>query len=182
MLEIEKDFFDQHTEMLMAYRKDILLNLMNFRGPSKIYNQEQGTETQKGTETYEKTEMTRMQQESETTSIQQESEIQQQQPQQQNPQQQRPQQQTSTTQETETTQHIQQTRDSTHSISGTDHKSKKVKILRKIEEIVGPDLEIYGPYEEGHEVDLPTDLAQALIIKEQATEIKQYHKSEPKRL
>ncbi len=53
----------------------------------------------------------------------------------------------------------------------TSDKVKKVRILASIGEIVGPDLQIYGPYEEGAVTDLPGDLAKVLLEKKQAEEI-----------
>lgn len=43
-----------------------------------------------------------------------------------------------------------------------------VRFLTSIDEIVGPDLQIYGPYETGDEITLPGDLARVLIEKNQA--------------
>jgi len=43
-----------------------------------------------------------------------------------------------------------------------------VRFLSAIEEIVGPDLEIYGPYKESATVNLPQELAKALINNAQA--------------
>ena len=48
---------------------------------------------------------------------------------------------------------------------------KKVRFLAPIEEIVGPDLQIYGPYQAGIEIDLPKELAVVLIEKKHAEEI-----------
>ncbi|MBT7903180.1 hypothetical protein HN587_04925 [Candidatus Woesearchaeota archaeon] len=47
----------------------------------------------------------------------------------------------------------------------------KLKITKQVEEVVGPDLEIYGPFNEGDEVELPSELAQVLISKEQAVKL-----------
>ncbi|MFH1064282.1 MAG: hypothetical protein V1729_04335 [Candidatus Woesearchaeota archaeon] len=49
--------------------------------------------------------------------------------------------------------------------------SKKVRFLASIGEIVGPDLQIYGPYEEGAVISLPDELARVLLEKKQAEEI-----------
>jgi DNA replication initiation complex subunit (GINS family) len=48
---------------------------------------------------------------------------------------------------------------------------KKVRILASIGEIVGPDLQIYGPYDEGAVTDLPGELARVLLEKKQAEEV-----------
>jgi DNA replication initiation complex subunit (GINS family) len=45
---------------------------------------------------------------------------------------------------------------------------KKVRFLAPIGEIVGPDLKIYGPYEEGTVISLPDELASVLLEKKQA--------------
>ena len=42
---------------------------------------------------------------------------------------------------------------------------------RPIGEIVGPDLKIYGPYDEGAVISLPVDLARVLVEKKQAEEV-----------
>ncbi|MBW2967064.1 hypothetical protein KY362_01115 [Candidatus Woesearchaeota archaeon] len=47
---------------------------------------------------------------------------------------------------------------------------KKVRFLAPIEEIVGPDLQIYGPYDAGAVISLPRELARVLLEKEQAEE------------
>lgn len=47
-------------------------------------------------------------------------------------------------------------------------KQTNVKFLAPIEEIVGPDLQIYGPYDEGAEITLPNELAQVLVENNQA--------------
>lgn len=48
---------------------------------------------------------------------------------------------------------------------------KKVRFLTPIGEIVGPDLKIYGPYDEGSAISLPDTLARVLVEKKQAEEI-----------
>ena len=47
----------------------------------------------------------------------------------------------------------------------------RIRILSQLEEIVGPDLEIYGPYDSGNEVEIPSELAEALINKSQAVRL-----------
>ena len=47
---------------------------------------------------------------------------------------------------------------------------KKVRFLASIDEIIGPDLEVYGPYSEGAVISLPRELARVLIEKRQAEE------------
>jgi DNA replication initiation complex subunit (GINS family) len=49
--------------------------------------------------------------------------------------------------------------------------TKIVRLTTSIEEIVGPDLQIYGPYEKGVQISLPKELAWALIAKKQAEEV-----------
>jgi hypothetical protein len=46
--------------------------------------------------------------------------------------------------------------------------TQMVRLVTSIEEIVGPDLQIYGPYEKGALISLPKELAGALIAKKQA--------------
>lgn len=48
---------------------------------------------------------------------------------------------------------------------------KRVRFLSPIGEIVGPDLKIYGPFEEGAVMELPRDLARVLVEKKQAEEV-----------
>jgi DNA replication initiation complex subunit (GINS family) len=48
---------------------------------------------------------------------------------------------------------------------------RKVRFLQPIGEIVGPDLRIYGPYEEGSVEDLPNELARVLFDRKQAENI-----------
>ncbi|MBN1544022.1 DNA replication complex GINS family protein [Candidatus Woesearchaeota archaeon] len=48
---------------------------------------------------------------------------------------------------------------------------KKVRFLAAIGEIVGPDLKIYGPYDEGTVITLPNELARVLVEKKQAEEV-----------
>ncbi|MBU2561423.1 MAG: hypothetical protein KKD17_03930 [Nanoarchaeota archaeon] len=48
---------------------------------------------------------------------------------------------------------------------------KKVRFLAPIGEIVGPDLKIYGPYDEGNVITLPNELARVLVEKKQAEEV-----------
>lgn len=60
----------------------------------------------------------------------------------------------------------------TASYSGTEGRSgKMIRFLEPIGEIVGPDLQIYGPYTEGEEISLPNELARVLLEKNQAEEI-----------
>lgn len=49
--------------------------------------------------------------------------------------------------------------------------TKTVRFLAPIEEIVGPDLQIYGPYTPGEQISLPKELAWVFIEKKQAEEI-----------
>lgn len=48
---------------------------------------------------------------------------------------------------------------------------RKVRFLQSIGEIVGPDLRIYGPYEEGSVGELPAELARVLFEKKQAENV-----------
>lgn len=48
---------------------------------------------------------------------------------------------------------------------------KRVRFLASIGEIVGPDLKIYGPFDEGAVISLPRDLARVLVEKNQAEEV-----------
>ncbi len=45
---------------------------------------------------------------------------------------------------------------------------RKVRLLASVGEIVGPDLQIYGPFEEGSLVELPNELVRVLVEKNQA--------------
>lgn len=56
----------------------------------------------------------------------------------------------------------------THFLSKTAESFKKVRFLSSIEEIIGPDLQIYGPFDSGAISELPKDLAVVLIEKQQA--------------
>ncbi|MFC1723944.1 hypothetical protein ACFL0V_07445 [Nanoarchaeota archaeon] len=49
--------------------------------------------------------------------------------------------------------------------------TQKVKFMAPVEEIIGPDLQIYGPYESGAIIELPKELAAAFVKKEQAEEV-----------
>jgi DNA replication initiation complex subunit (GINS family) len=49
--------------------------------------------------------------------------------------------------------------------------TKKIRFLAPVGEIVGPDLEIYGPYEEGTVISLPEELASVLLEKKQAEKV-----------
>jgi hypothetical protein len=57
------------------------------------------------------------------------------------------------------------------SLSDSGVNTKKVRFLAPIGEIVGPDLKIYGPYEEGAVISLPGELARVLLEKQQAEEV-----------
>ncbi len=48
---------------------------------------------------------------------------------------------------------------------------QKVRVLASIGEIVGPDLQIYGPYDEGVVIELPGELARVLVEKKQAEQV-----------
>jgi len=56
-------------------------------------------------------------------------------------------------------------------LSDSSAASRKVRFLAPIEEIVGPDLQIYGPYDEGAIISLPSELARVLVEKRQVEEI-----------
>jgi hypothetical protein len=56
-------------------------------------------------------------------------------------------------------------------LSDSSAATKKVRFLAPIEEIVGPDLQIYGPYDEGAVILLPNELARVLVEKRQAEEL-----------
>jgi len=56
-------------------------------------------------------------------------------------------------------------------LSDSSAATKKVRFLAPIEEIVGPDLQIYGPYEQGTVILLPNELARVLVEKRQAEEL-----------
>lgn len=56
----------------------------------------------------------------------------------------------------------------TLNLSDSSADGKKVRFLTPIGEIVGPDLKIYGPYDEGVVISLPNDLARVLVEKKQA--------------
>jgi DNA replication initiation complex subunit (GINS family) len=58
-----------------------------------------------------------------------------------------------------------------HNLSDSGASTKKVRFLAPIEEIVGPDLQIYGPYTEGAVMQLPRELARVLVEKNQAEEV-----------
>jgi hypothetical protein len=49
--------------------------------------------------------------------------------------------------------------------------TKKVRFLAPIGEIVGPDLQIYGPYNQGAVIALPSELARVLVEKKQAEDM-----------
>jgi DNA replication initiation complex subunit (GINS family) len=49
--------------------------------------------------------------------------------------------------------------------------NKKIRFLAPIGEIVGPDLQIYGPYDAGTVTSLPDELARVLVEKRQAEEL-----------
>ena len=57
------------------------------------------------------------------------------------------------------------------SLSDSSADLKRVRFLAPIGEIVGPDLKIYGPYDEGAVISLPVDLARVLVEKKQAEEV-----------
>ena len=59
----------------------------------------------------------------------------------------------------------------TPNFSDSDATVKKVRFLVPIGEIVGPDLNIYGPYDEGMVISLPNELARVLLEKKQAEEV-----------
>ncbi len=48
---------------------------------------------------------------------------------------------------------------------------KKVRFLASIEEVIGPDLQIYGPYDSGAVKELPSELAAVLVKNQQAEEV-----------
>lgn len=48
---------------------------------------------------------------------------------------------------------------------------RQIRFLAPIGEIVGPDLKIYGPFDEGAVISLPEELARVLLEKKQAEEI-----------
>jgi DNA replication initiation complex subunit (GINS family) len=56
----------------------------------------------------------------------------------------------------------------TPSFNDNGSKIRKIRFLAPIGEIVGPDLQIYGPYEEGETIELPVELARVLVEKRQA--------------
>jgi hypothetical protein len=56
-------------------------------------------------------------------------------------------------------------------LSDSSAASRKVRFLAPIEEIVGPDLQIYGPYDEGAVISLPSELVRVLVEKRQVEEI-----------
>ncbi|MFC1741173.1 hypothetical protein ACFL3V_01410 [Nanoarchaeota archaeon] len=49
--------------------------------------------------------------------------------------------------------------------------TKQVRFLTAIGEIVGPDLQIYGPFDEGAVISLPNELVSVLLDKKQAEEL-----------
>ena len=53
-------------------------------------------------------------------------------------------------------------------LSETGVSRLKIRFMETIEEIIGPDLQIYGPFETGAVAELPKELATALINKKQA--------------
>jgi len=57
------------------------------------------------------------------------------------------------------------------SLTETSSNVQKVRVLAAIGEIVGPDLQIYGPYDEGAVIDLPGELASVLVEKKQAEQV-----------
>ncbi|MBW2971921.1 hypothetical protein KY359_02695 [Candidatus Woesearchaeota archaeon] len=59
----------------------------------------------------------------------------------------------------------------TPNLSDSRADTKKVRFLSPIGEIVGPDLKIYGPYDEGAVIMLPNELARVLVEKRQAEEV-----------
>ena len=59
----------------------------------------------------------------------------------------------------------------TPNLGDSSANDKKVRFLTSIGEIVGPDLKIYGPYDEGAVISLPNDLARVLVEKKQAEEV-----------
>ncbi|MBW2997604.1 hypothetical protein KY349_04655, partial [Candidatus Woesearchaeota archaeon] len=59
----------------------------------------------------------------------------------------------------------------TPNLGDSSANDKKVRFLTPIGEIVGPDLKIYGPYDEGVVISLPNDLARVLVEKKQAEEV-----------
>jgi DNA replication initiation complex subunit (GINS family) len=48
---------------------------------------------------------------------------------------------------------------------------KKIKIIKPVEQFVGKELEMYGPYNDGDTAELPTEIADILIEKESAVSI-----------
>jgi DNA replication initiation complex subunit (GINS family) len=59
----------------------------------------------------------------------------------------------------------------TPNLSDSNAASRKVRFLAPIEEIVGPDLQIYGPYDKDAVITLPRELARVLVEKKQVEEI-----------
>lgn len=59
----------------------------------------------------------------------------------------------------------------TPNLSESGVNTKKIRFLASIGEIVGPDLQIYGPYEQGKVISLPRELARVLVEKRQAEEV-----------
>ncbi|MBW2964872.1 hypothetical protein KY363_05440 [Candidatus Woesearchaeota archaeon] len=59
----------------------------------------------------------------------------------------------------------------TPNLSDSGANAKKIRFLASIGEIVGPDLQIYGPYEQGAVISLPRELARVLVEKRQAEEV-----------
>jgi len=48
---------------------------------------------------------------------------------------------------------------------------KRVRFLAPIDEVIGPDLQIYGPYDSGAVKELPSELAAVLVKNKQAEEV-----------
>lgn len=60
---------------------------------------------------------------------------------------------------------------SVHALEDETNERKKVRFLESVPKFIGPNLEMYGPYNERDEAELPSQIASILITKKRAEDL-----------